>query len=613
MQAPLFSSCVPRTGARHWNCCLIAGLSLFASDLCLAGATPARAAKEKDQGAAAVAEVAQADAKYALLIGINRYSQTDDFSPLSFAVNDANQLAGALKELGYRVTVMTSEEKGDSQPTRTNVVREFKRLADRVTVNDTFLFFFAGHGFSRPGKGSYLATMDTELSDPEGTSIPVELLGTLAGAIQCRQAALVFDACRNAVPGTRQARSGALPQGLASDIQDLAKKERGMAILFGCRAGQFSMETAERQQGLFSYHLVLGLKGKAANPRGEVALATLMDYAQSGVESLSDHKQQPWLDFNGARMILGVRARENREPTPARSDDPIPDSELLINLKHNGGKPISGDAAVRGGTMKGSLTYNGRTPVSFQLNHNFDFFETTVGIDQKTKEDIVTQFSLQGDGQPLGAPVMLRLHDKPQTLSVNVSKVDQLTLIATATRAGKPEPLPARHAWWGRPIVIHDPDRKVDSAMLANPTAVYLSVLKTVGGNAHSGIASFRKGDVPHAVTFRSWERDAPVYSLTGSYQSFRAILGLSMQTREKVEVTFVLEADGKELQKFGPLTVLSDPIDTGPVPVRGVDRLKLRVEAVRPGGKKPIPEHLIAGQAWWAGARLEKVGGAKP
>ncbi len=153
-----------------------------------------------------------------------------------------------------------------------------------------------------------------------------------------------------------------------------------MAVLFGCRAGQFSLENPQKRQGVFSYYLVKGLEGEAANPRGEIALSALMDFAQAQVERDSDRKQQPWLNFNGARMIIAVINRPAHESPPkvvkAPDTPKDADTQLLANLRPSQGRFRPGDAAVRGGTLKGSLTFGSGTPVAFALDGMYRYFQT---------------------------------------------------------------------------------------------------------------------------------------------------------------------------------------------------------------------------------------------
>ena len=65
---------------------------------------------------------------------------------------------------------------------------------------------------------------------------------------------------------------------------------------------------------VFSYYLLEGLKGKAANSRGEIVVVTdLADYTQREVmqwaEDFRGKKQAPWLDQSGGAKLVLVANR----------------------------------------------------------------------------------------------------------------------------------------------------------------------------------------------------------------------------------------------------------------------------------------------------------------
>ena len=73
-------------------------------------------------------------------------------------------------------------------------------------------------------------------------------------------------------------------------------------------------EWVDKGQGVFSYYLLEGLKGKAANSRGEIVVVTdLADYTQREVmqwaEDFRGKKQTPWLDQSGGAKLVLVENR----------------------------------------------------------------------------------------------------------------------------------------------------------------------------------------------------------------------------------------------------------------------------------------------------------------
>jgi uncharacterized caspase-like protein len=146
----------------------------------------------------------QSGTKWALLVGIDDY-ENDDINDLRFAVADVKAVADALKEnAGFsqeNVLIMTSDIQPNDikRPTHINIVKQLSNLAREVKSNDTFLFYFSGHGYSRDGR-HFLATVN---ADPESvetltlSSIPVDMLREKMSKIQAHRVIFIIDTCRN--------------------------------------------------------------------------------------------------------------------------------------------------------------------------------------------------------------------------------------------------------------------------------------------------------------------------------------------------------------------------------------------------------------------------------
>ena len=69
------------------------------------------------------------------------------------------------------------------------------------------------------------------------------------------------------------------------------------ATLYACSIGERAYEWPQRGHGVFSYYLLEGLKGGAANNQGEVTVNSLAEYTQSKVvewtKDYRDRKQTP--------------------------------------------------------------------------------------------------------------------------------------------------------------------------------------------------------------------------------------------------------------------------------------------------------------------------------
>ena len=92
--------------------------------------------------------------KYALLVDINNYP--NDISPLRYCVADVEAFRQALVNVaGFKedkIFLMTGQMTGQMEPTNINVVMRLDILASRIKADDTFVFYFSGHGIAREGQ-----------------------------------------------------------------------------------------------------------------------------------------------------------------------------------------------------------------------------------------------------------------------------------------------------------------------------------------------------------------------------------------------------------------------------------------------------------------------------
>lgn len=290
----------------------------------------------------------------ALLVGVDQYARLDR---VQCAGNDQSVLARELGKAGFPadqiVLIHDAAREKRLLPFRENIDRELRLLLG-IAPADVVLFAFSGHGVHVDGK-SYLCPTEADLDRPEQTLIPVDDVFRLLNECSAAMKVVVVDACRNdpRLPEARDA--GGRERLLDGFLRSLQDPPEGLVLLSSCGIGQQSMEDADLRHGVFMYHLIEGIRGRAANPQGSITLATLYDYAS--VET-KKHVAKRWgsLQTPGLRGELeGAFEIAKFEPAAARVDGPKP-----------------GVAAVDldlGGVWRGTFTYDdGRTPVPFAVH-----------------------------------------------------------------------------------------------------------------------------------------------------------------------------------------------------------------------------------------------------
>jgi hypothetical protein len=305
--------------------------------------------------------------KYALLVGVQNYNHSN-FTNLQFADNDTSELAKLLHGHDYEVKLLTSKD-----ATLARIRQELAALVKKRTRNDLVLVGLAGHGLHLDGT-SYFCPKDAEPADAK-TMLPVgEVYGLLKNCGAGTKLLLV-DACRNdPVRGVRR-----------RGIDDAPSAPAGVGALFSCSAGQFSFEAQKYKHGVFFYHVLQGLGGKAKNRKGQVTWDSLRAYVKEEMEEdvprlFPGTRQVPHETGSLSAIPVLVEAAR-RAPAPAPAPAPVPATSrfqantvwqgtffqgerrfsITIRVKERKQERIKGEIHVRfedGG--RGVLTFQGR-------------------------------------------------------------------------------------------------------------------------------------------------------------------------------------------------------------------------------------------------------------
>jgi Caspase domain len=260
--------------------------------------------------------------RWALLIGVDKYSDPQ-ISPLKGADNDARTLSDALvRYAGFpqdQVILLSTDQPTERQPTRINILRRLSNLASVVPKDGLLLISFAGHGIERGGQ-AYLIPSDSQISDDinllEESAVSVARMKDRIRATGVGQVVILLDACRND-PGGRADAPNPLTTAYVNAFNfDVRNHEvTAFATIYATAVGQRAYEYTEKKQGYFTWAVVEGLKGGAANDQGEVTLAKLIKYVQEAVPKRvaidlgSSRQQRPFSQMEGYKadeLVIAV-------------------------------------------------------------------------------------------------------------------------------------------------------------------------------------------------------------------------------------------------------------------------------------------------------------------
>lgn len=220
---------------------------------------------------------------HAVVIGVSQYRRV---RPLP-SVADAEGMAGVLRDpgaCGYDPANVVLLQESDA--TRDQILDELDRLAHRAGPDATALVYFSGHGGSWPDGDSYLMPIEGDWGSPDrldATAISSRLLGDRLAAIRAERLTVILDCCHAAgLAQPRDVHATWVPQIDDSALDRLAAG-RGRVVMAAARSDGAAYVLAGARHGLFTEHLIAGLRGAAGGSDGAVRVLDLYHHVQRNV------------------------------------------------------------------------------------------------------------------------------------------------------------------------------------------------------------------------------------------------------------------------------------------------------------------------------------------
>lgn len=252
------------------------------------------------------------DRKTALVIGNARYKD----SPLRNPVNDAQDIAAKLGELGFKVTLLTNADREEIDKAISQFGRDLKE-------SDVGIFYFSGHGM-QVGGTNYLipvnASIDAEDEIPS-KAIDANLILRKMDSAKSRFNIVILDACRNN-PFARSFRS--YTRGLAT--MDAPK---GSLIVYATSPGSVAADGSGRN-GIFTKHLLSNIAAPG------IDIEVMMKKVKQGVAEETGERQTPWTlssltgEFyfvpGNAKEVTSTPSKDIQKPLSNEVNRPLPPS-----------------------------------------------------------------------------------------------------------------------------------------------------------------------------------------------------------------------------------------------------------------------------------------------
>ncbi len=280
-----------------------------------------------------------------LLVGVNQY-QDEGLPSLRFSAFDCQGLAEALAEAtqNFPKTELLSHHDFTAQvPTLSTVRSSLKQIVSAATSQDTILFYFSGHGMLEPSNQQVvLCLSDTQKDNLLDTGLGLQEVLQLLGNCAARKQMVWLDACHSGgmtLLGARGEETQPLPNPtseLVKVLRQRAAQSKGFYALLSCDQAQQSWEFPELGHGVFSYYLIKGLRGEAADPEGIIDADGIYRYVYRKTLKYIDKTNQHLRLVNQQKRRDGENRLYQEYPlqTPKRIVEGV--GELILGLKLSG-------------------------------------------------------------------------------------------------------------------------------------------------------------------------------------------------------------------------------------------------------------------------------------
>lgn len=282
---------------------------------------------------------------WSLLIGVNSY-QDDNLPSLRFSAFDCQGLGEALTEAtqGFpRKEAIVHHDFTLRPPTLEAVRESLLEIVAAAKPEDTILLYFSGHGvLDRDSEQVILCLADTNKDDLLNTGLKLPEILHLLGNSEVHRQMLWLDACHSGDVTLRGAKGEARASAVLNPTDRLeqvlrqrAAQSKGFYALLSCDQKQRSWEFPELKHGLFTYYLMQGLRGEAADSQGVIEADGLYKYVYHQTLQYIEKTNQQLRLINQQKRSRGESDLHPEYPpqTPKRIVEGV--GELVLGLKTN--------------------------------------------------------------------------------------------------------------------------------------------------------------------------------------------------------------------------------------------------------------------------------------
>jgi hypothetical protein len=226
---------------------------------------------------------------WAVVVGVGKYTA---MPALKFTDDDAWRFytflgtpeGGAIPESQRTILI-------DEAATRQNILNAMRQNFLKADANDVVLLYFSGHGL----EGSFLPVD----YDGYNNKLRHEEVKQIFLQSKAKHKLCIADACHSGSLNLRNGdlvAKGPVPVTLERYYHAFEEADGGIALLMSSKAEELSLEDHGLREGVFTYYVLQGLKGRAdANGDNLITIKELYNYVYTKVRDYTAGAQTPVL------------------------------------------------------------------------------------------------------------------------------------------------------------------------------------------------------------------------------------------------------------------------------------------------------------------------------
>ncbi len=224
---------------------------------------------------------------FLLAVGINQYKNPR--LTLNYAKPDAESFEKMIGEKGNALYKnLEVHTLYDGEATRNAILSKLDELAAKVSQEDVFIFYYAGHGSMVDDRFFFIPSESLrlyDLSSLQREAIEGSVIQEKFKNIHALKQLIVMDACQSGGSVELLATRGAAEEKAIAQLS----RSAGIHVMASAGSDQFATEFAELGHGLFTYLLIKALKGDAdGSPKdGKVTIYELKSYLDDQVPEMT--------------------------------------------------------------------------------------------------------------------------------------------------------------------------------------------------------------------------------------------------------------------------------------------------------------------------------------